>query len=62
MDLKSLSNLVLSALGAFLVGFFSVPLVVGGEVPLKVQLSAGFAAGMTGVINHFRKSPTEPKA
>lgn len=62
MDWKALANTAISMLAAFTAGFFAVPLVVGGDVPLKVQLAAGFSSGMAAVIQHFRQPPGTPKA
>ena len=56
MNWTAILNYLLTTIGAFLAGFFSVPLIADGAT-LKTQIAAGVAAGTTSAIAHVRDNP-----
>jgi len=58
MNWKGIANWALSGAAAFVAGFFSVPLFTDGA-SLKVQASAGLAAGLASMLSHLRTNPLQ---
>lgn len=56
MNWMGIVNYLLTTGGAFLAGFFSVPLLVDGTT-LKAQLVAGVTAGIASAMAHIRDNP-----
>lgn len=56
MNWKGIANWALSALGAFAMGFFGVPMFLDGA-DISVQLSAGASAGISALVQHIRNNP-----
>lgn len=56
MNWSGLLNWVLSGLGAFIMGAMTVNMFEP-DMPLESKLAAGFAAGLSAMVNHFRNNP-----